>query len=290
MLKKHQKKIEGDKVVVVVILSLFCLMILLPFIYIVSVSLSSKLAVVQGKVWLWPVGINLDAYKRVIHYDGFLRSYGNTILYTVLDTAISLVVNTLTAYALSKMHLKGRRAFNIYFMFTMMFSGGLIASYLNMKSLKLVGTIWAVVLPAACGAYNMILMRTFFEQMPIAMEESAIIDGANDFQVFTKIALPLSSPIISTMILFFAVNRWNSWFTEFIYLNDKKMYPLQLVIRSIVLTGETDVAALSGGSEIILGQSIKFAVIILSMIPMLILYPLIQKYLVKGIMLGAIKG
>lgn len=290
MQRKHRKKIEAGQILNIVFLCLFCLMIILPLIYILSVSLSSKLAVLQNKVWLWPIGINFEAYKKVIQYDGFLRSYLNTILYTVADTLIALTVNTLTAYPLSKMYLKGRRAFNLYFMFTMMFSGGLIACYLNMKSLNLVGTIWAVLLPSACGAFNMILMRTFFEQLPVSLEESAIIDGANDFQVFTKITLPLSGPILSTMVLFFAVNRWNSWFTEFIYLNDKKMYPLQLVIRSIVLTGETEVAALSGGSEVVLGQSIKFAVIILSMIPMLILYPLIQKYLVKGVMLGAIKG
>lgn len=285
-----KKKVDTGKVVVASILVLFCLLILIPFVYIISVSLSSKLAVLEGRVFLWPIGINFDAYKKVLEYDGFLRSYKNTVIYTIADTAIALTINTMIAYPLSKMYLKGRRAFNLYFMFTMMFSGGMIACFINMKSLGLVGTIWAVLLPSACGAYNMILMRTFFEQIPASLEESALIDGANDFQVFTKITLPMSGPILSTMVLFFAVNRWNSWLTEFIYLNDKNMYPLQLVIRSIVLTGESDISAATGAGEVVLGQSLKFAVIILSMIPMLILYPLIQKYLVKGIMLGAVKG
>ena len=171
---------------------------------------------------------------------------------------------------------------------TMLFSGGLIASYINMTKMGLNGTIWAVLFPAACSPYTIILMRTFFEQIPTSMEESAFIDGANDFHVFTKITIPLSKPIISTVVLLFAVNRWNSWFNEFIYLTDKKLHPLQLVIRSIVLTGESEGALQAG--EVVLGQSLKYAVVILAMIPMLILYPLIQKYLVKGIMLGAVKG
>ena len=170
----------------------------------------------------------------------------------------------------------------------MLFSVVLIASYNDMTKMGLNGTIWAVLFPAACSPYTIILMRTFFEQIPTSMEESAFIDGANDFHVFTKITIPLSKPIISTVVLLFAVNRWNSWFNEFIYLTDKKLYPLQLVIRSIVLTGESEGALQAG--EVVLGQSLKYAVVILAMIPMLILYPLIQKYLVKGIMLGAVKG
>ena len=200
----------------------------------------------------------------------------------------TLAITMLTAYPLSKSYLRGRKFFNVFFVFTMLFSGGLIASYINMTKMGLNGTIWAVLFPAACSPYTIILMRTFFEQIPTSMEESAFIDGANDFHVFTKITIPLSKPIISTVVLLFAVNRWNSWFNEFIYLTDKKLHPLQLVIRSIVLTGESEGALQAG--EVVLGQSLKYAVVILAMIPMLILYPLIQKYLVKGIMLGAVKG
>lgn len=284
---KH-KKIESSKLICAIVLTIFCLMVLFPFINVLAISLSARLPVSQGKVWLWPVGFNFDAYKRAFAYDGFLRSYWNTIRYTLMDTIISLTITMLTAYPLSKPYLRGRKFFNIFFVFTMLFSGGLIASYINMTKMGLNGTIWAVLLPAACSPYTMILMRTFFEQIPKSMEESAFIDGANDFHVFSHITVPLSKPIISTVVLLFAVNRWNSWFNEFIYLTDKKLYPLQLIIRSIVLTGESEGAVQAG--EAVLGQSLKYAVVILAMIPMLILYPLIQKYLVKGIMLGAVKG
>ena len=290
MRKTHRihKKIAGDKAFCAIVLTLFCLMIIFPFLNVLAISLSSRLPVSQGRVWLWPVGFNLESYKRAFAYDGFLRSYWNTIRYTFMDTVLSLAITMLTAYPLSKSYLRGRKFFNVFFVFTMLFSGGLIASYINMTKMGLNGTIWAVLFPAACSPYTIILMRTFFEQIPTSMEESAFIDGANDFHVFTKITIPLSKPIISTVVLLFAVNRWNSWFNEFIYLTAKKLYPLQLVIRSIVLMGESEGALQAG--EVVLGQSLKYAVVILAMIPMLILYPLIQKYLVKGIMLGAVKG
>ncbi len=284
-----RKKITGSYITVSVILSLCTLIILYPFIYILAVSLSDSVSVMQNDVWLWPIGFNLDAYKKVASVNNFLNSYKNTFLYTLVGTAIALVVTTLTAYPLSKSYLKGRRFFNLMIVFTMMFSGGLVAGYLNIKELGIMNSIWAIVLPGCCSAYNMILMRTFFEQLPISMEESAKLDGASDMAILLKIILPLSTPIISTMVLFYAVGRWNSWFTEFIYLRDADKFPLQLIIRSVVLTGEMDMAA-QGSSEIVTATSLKYSVVIVSMIPMLILYPLIQKYLVKGIMIGAVKG
>lgn len=217
MRKTHRihKKIAGDKVFCAIVLTLFCLMIIFPFLNVLAISLSSRLSVSQGRVWLWPVGFNLESYKRAFAYDGFLRSYWNTIRYTFMDTVLSLAITMLTAYPLSKSYLRGRKFFNVFFVFTMLFSGGLIASYINMTKMGLNGTIWAVLFPAACSPYTIILMRTFFEQIPTSMEESAFIDGANDFHVFTKITIPLSKPIISTVVLLFAVNRWNSWFNEF---------------------------------------------------------------------------
>ena len=173
---------------------------------------------------------------------------------------------------------------------SMMFGGGLIASYMNLKSLGLTGTIWAVLLPACCNAYYLILTRTFFEQVPIEMEESAKIDGASDLTIFSKIYLPVSKPIISTMILFFSVERWNSWFSEYIYLPRKEQFPLQLVLRQIVIAGQMDVGAAALSDEKLLSTSLKYSSILLAVLPMLIIYPLLQKYLVKGIMLGAVKG
>ena len=288
MVKK--KRIDTSTIIISTIIVLFCLLILYPFIYIISVSFSNKLAVMQGEVWFLPIGFNLDAYKYVLQYDSFLSSYWNSIKMTVTDTLLAVTVNCIVAYPLSRMHLKGRRYFNLYFMFTMIFNAGLMANYMNIVKLGLYDTIWAILLPSTCGAYNLILMRTFFEQIPDGLEEAAIVDGAGDWTIFTKVVIPLSGPIISTEVLFFAVNRWNSWYNEFLYLNDKAKYPLQLVVRSIVLTGENDIGKAVANADQMLGTSLKYAVIILSIIPMMILYPIIQKYLVKGIMLGAIKG
>lgn len=285
-----KEKLTSYQIVSIVFLSIFSLLILYPFVYIVAVSLSAKMPVMQGKVWLWPIGTNLKAYNEIIHYDNFLNSYWNSIKYTFTGTALALVINLLTAYPLSKGYLRGRRAFNFYFVFTMMFSGGLIASYMNLKSLGLTGTIWAVLLPACCNAYYLILTRTFFEQVPIEMEESAKIDGASDLTIFSKIYLPVSKPIISTMILFFSVERWNSWFSEYIYLPRKEQFPLQLVLRQIVIAGQMDVGAAALSDEKLLSTSLKYSSIVLAILPMLIIYPLLQKYLVKGVMLGAVKG
>ena len=275
-----KEKLTSYQIVSIVFLSIFSLLILYPFVYIVAVSLSAKMPVMQGKVWLWPIGTNLKAYNEIIHYDNFLNSYWNSIKYTVTGTALALIINLLMAYPLSKGYLRGRRAFNFYFVFTMMFSGGLIASYMNLKSLGLTGTIWAVLLPACCNAYYLILTRTFFEQVPIEMEESAKIDGASDLTVFSKIYLPVSKPIISTMILFFSVGRWNSWFGEYIYLPRKEQFPLQLVLRQIVIAGLMDVGAAALSDEKLLSTSLKYSSIVLAILPMLIIYPLLQIYLV----------
>ncbi len=285
-----KEKLTSYQIVSIVFLSIFSLLILYPFVYIVAVSLSAKMPVMQGKVWLWPIGTNLKAYNEIIHYDNFLNSYWNSIKYTFTGTALALVINLLTAYPRAKGYLRGRRAINLYYVFTMMFGGGLIASYMNLKSFGLTGTIWAVLLPACCNAYYLILTRTFFEQVPIEMEESAKIDGANDMTIFSKIYLPVSKPIISTMILFFAVERWNSWFSEYIYLPRKEQFPLQLVLRQIVIAGQMDAGAAALSDEKLLSTSLKYSSIVLAVLPMLIIYPLLQKYLVKGIMLGAVKG
>jgi len=230
--------------------------------------------------------------KKVIEVPGFFQGYLNTIYYTVLGTLIGLTVTCLTAYPLSKQYLKGRRFFNLMFVFTMMFSGGLVASYINYRSLNILNTVWAVVLPGAISAYNMILTRTFFEQIPVSLEESAKLDGAGDLTVFAKIYLPLSIPIISTIMLFIVVGRWNSWFHEFIVLMDKAKYPVQIVIRNVVLEDEIRLSTQQAMSDqtTVTVTSLKYSIIILTMVPMLILYPFIQKYLVKGIMVGAIKG
>jgi len=287
-----KKKLQPYYVVICVLMIAFVSTILYPFIYLLAVSLSGDLAVLQNRVWLWPVDFTVAAYKKVIEVPGFFQGYLNTIYYTVLGTLIGLTVTCLTAYPLSKQYLKGRRFFNLMFVFTMMFSGGLVASYINYRSLNILNTVWAVVLPGAISAYNMILTRTFFEQIPVSLEESAKLDGAGDLTVFAKIYLPLSIPIISTIMLFIVVGRWNSWFHEFIVLMDKAKYPVQIVIRNVVLEDEIRLSTQQAMSDqtTVTVTSLKYSIIILTMVPMLILYPFIQKYLVKGIMVGAIKG
>ena len=290
--QNKKKKLQPYYIVICILMIAFVSTILYPFIYLLAVSLSGDLAVLQNRVWLWPVDFTVAAYKKVIEVPGFFQGYLNTIYYTVLGTLIGLTVTCLTAYPLSKQYLKGRRFFNLMFVFTMMFSGGLVASYINYRSLNILNTVWAVVLPGAISAYNMILTRTFFEQIPVSLEESAKLDGAGDLTVFAKIYLPLSIPIISTIMLFIVVGRWNSWFHEFIVLMDKSKDPVQIVIRNVVLEDEIRLSTQQAMSEktTVTVTSLKYSIIILTMVPMLILYPFIQKYLVKGIMVGAIKG
>ena len=290
--QNKKKKLQPYYLTICILMIAFVSTILYPFIYLLAVSLSGDLAVLQNRVWLWPVDFTVAAYKKVIEVPGFFQGYLNTIYYTVLGTLIGLTVTCLTAYPLSKQYLKGRRFFNLMFVFTMMFSGGLVASYINYRSLNILNTVWAVVLPGAISAYNMILTRTFFEQIPVSLEESAKLDGAGDLTVFAKIYLPLSIPIISTIMLFIVVGRWNSWFHEFIVLMDKSKYPVQIVIRNVVLEDEIRLAQQQAMDDktTVTVTSLKYSIIILTMVPMLILYPFIQKYLVKGIMVGAIKG
>ena len=286
----NRKKMTLFNYVNGVFLLLLVIVCILPILHVIALSLSERIEAVAGNVTFYPIGFTLEAYRYVMEDSQFWTSLRVTLTRVLIGVPANILLVVMTAYPLSKANSRfhARTFFSWLFVITMLFSGGLIASYINMTKMGLNGTIWAVLFPAACSPYTIILMRTFFEQIPTSMEESAFIDGANDFHVFTKITIPLSKPIISTVVLLFAVNRWNSWFNEFIYLTDKKLHPLQLVIRSIVLTGESEGALQAG--EVVLGQSLKYAVVILAMIPMLILYPLIQKYLVKGIMLGAVKG
>ena len=285
------KKIHAFDIFNVILLGIFSLMILYPFIYILAVSLSDKLSIMQNKVYFLPKGLNVKAYKMVMEDLMFLGAYANSIFYTAAGTAINIAATALTAYPLSKKFLKGRRAVLIAIIFTMIFTGGIIPNYILIKKLGMIDTVWSLILPGAIWVWNLILMKTFFEESPERMEESAKIDGGNDFQILWRIVTPVSAPIISTMVLFYAVGHWNSFFIPLIYLNKPAMYPLQILLRNIVIAGELNVEnPLATGGEVLLGQSIKYATIIISIIPMIILYPLIQKYLIKGILVGSIKG
>ena len=272
---------------------LLCAVMLYPFIWTASASLSNSGAVAAGQVTLLPVGFTTQAYKTVLGYTKVWVSYGNTLWYTVMGTLVSLILTICGAYPLSRSDFYGKSVFVFFITLTMIFSGGLIPSFLVNKAIGLYNSRWAIILPGALSTMNMIIMRTFFQNIPDALEEAATIDGCSDFQILIKIILPLSTASIMTIGMFYAVGYWNSWFSAMIYLRDADKYPLQLVLRQIVLQNQIlDLQGIEGAHDAdkMTGESIKYAVVMVATIPILCVYPFVQKYFVKGVMVGSIKG
>ncbi|UOQ91890.1 carbohydrate ABC transporter permease [Halobacillus shinanisalinarum] len=275
-------------------LTVALLIVLYPVIYIVSASISDPNLVSQGKMWLFPKGITFEGYKRVFGNEQIWIGYRNTILYTVLGTAINLAVTLPAAYALARKDFAGRNVIMAMFVFTMFFSGGLIPTYLLVKGLGLVNTIWAMVLPNAAAIWNIIICRVFFQvSIPKELEEAAIMDGCSTTKMFFKIIIPLSTPIIAVMALFYGVGHWNNYFNALIYLSDQNLYPLQLVLRQILVlqemsSGTAGATAMANKAE--LAAIIKYAVMIVSTLPIIIVYPFLQRFFVKGVMIGSLKG
>lgn len=269
-------------------------MIIYPLYFIVIASISDPNLIQQGKVWLLPKGITLDGYRTLFANDAMMRGFANSLLYTGLGTAISVSIILATGYALSRRDMPGRNLFMILFVITMFFDGGLISRYLVVKQLGMLDTIWAVILPGAVGVWNLIIARTFFEQnVPGELREAAQLDGSNDFNFFFRIALPMTKPLIVLMTMTHIVAYWNSYFDAMIYLNDESKYPLQLVLRNVLIqsqatnmsTGSMDSYAAAQR----LGELIKYAMIVISTAPLLAIFPFMQKYFVKGAALGALK-
>jgi len=294
-----KKKVSQDKVVYFinyVLLALLLVIELYPLIYIVSCSFSSGDALMAGKVRLLPVDLTLDSYKAVFKYSSIWTGYKNSLIYTVLGTVISIVLTLFAAYPLSRTDFQGRNVFMGLFLFTMMFSGGLIPSYLLVKNLGLIDSMWAIVLPGAVSAYNVIVARTYFKQtIPNELLEAAQMDGCEDFKFFQKIVVPLSAPIIAVLCLWTAVGLWNSYFNPMIYINDEAKYPLQLVLRRILLLSQVNLTSGNIDPMVIqknmyLSEMLKYGTIIISTLPLMIIYPFIQKYFVKGVMVGSVKG
>jgi putative aldouronate transport system permease protein len=269
---------------------------LYPFLFVLAASLSSSSEVARGMVGIVPKGFNLRAYEAVFKYQHIWSGYRNTLLYTSVGTAINLFMTVAGAYPLSRKQFFGRRVFTFFIAVTMFFSGGLIPTYLIMRNYRLLNTFWVMVIPGAISTWNMIIMRTFFQNIPAELEEAAVIDGCNDIGVLVRVILPLSTASLMTIGMFYAVGHWNSWFSAFIYLRDQSRYPLQLWLRLIVLQNQiNDIALLQPGavdvtSENLISDTIKYAVIIVTAAPILCVYPFIQKYFVKGVMVGSIKG
>jgi putative aldouronate transport system permease protein len=289
---KHSKSYRVFQVLNVFLLTVICWACLYPFINTLATSLSSNSTVLRGEITIWPKGLNLEAYSRIVKDNEFYVGYKNTIIYTVLGTIISLIMTIASAYPLSRKGLVGKKYIMLFFVFTMYFGGGMIPSFLLIKNLNLMNTIWAIVVPGSLSVYNMLIMRTFFYAIPESLTEAAKIDGIGDFGLLMKIIMPLSKPIIATMTLFYAVGYWNDWFTALIYMNDSKKHPVTLYLRSIVM-GLTK-QAMSGNisstdAADVANKTVQGATVMLVTIPILCIYPFVQKYFVTGIMLGSVK-
>lgn len=276
-----------------IILAMVVVVTLYPFLHVVSVSLSDPYAVMQNKVNFYPAGFNLNAYKSVLSNPYIWISYKNTIVYTVVGTAVNLVLTTAMAYSLSKKYLFGRKFFSIFTTFTLFFNGGIIPNYIIISKLGLIDSMWALILPIAIGTWNLMVMRNYFEGLPSEIEESAAIDGCNPVQVLVKIVLPVSKPIFATMTLFYAVWHWNTYFSPLLYLNDKEKYPLQIFMQQILITGETSFANTVVGIEdtnLLISNTVKYATIMVAILPIIMVYPFLQKYFIKGVLIGSVKG
>lgn len=275
------------------LLLLLVIVTLYPIYYMAIISVSDGLLVSRGDVRFFPSGFNLEAYKTILEDPAIIRSYGNTFLYTTLGTLINVALTALCAYPLTR-KLHGKTVFTVLIVLTMFFHGGMIPSYLVVNNLGLLDSMWAILLPPAINVWYMIMMRTFFAGIPGEIHESALMDGANDLVIFLRIVLPLSVPVLATMTMFYAVWHWNSFFPSMIYLNDQKLFPVQIIMRKIVVAGQMGNQSMAAsGSEIgvlVSAENIKYAVIIITILPILLVYPFVQKYFVKGVMVGALKG
>lgn len=290
---------RGDKIyygIVNLFLFLFFMAILLPLINVVASSFSEAKAVNQGKVLFWPVHFTTKGYKAVFEYKGIWRSYANTFLYTITGTAVNLAMTLMCAYPLARKDLPFKGPVVALFMFTMLFGGGTIPNYILIRNLHMMNTIWAMIIPGAISVYNMIIARTFIQNIPADLEEAAKIDGCSDVRYFFSIVLPLSKTVISVLGLYYAVAHWNDYFTAFLYLSDNEKMPLQITLRAILINNSFSAdAATSIDEETLLNNQalqdlLKYSLIIVSSVPVLIIYPFVKKYFLKGVMLGAVKG
>ena len=290
---------RGDKIysgIVNLFLFLFFMAILLPLLNVVASSFSDAKTVNQGKVLFWPVNFTTEGYKAVFEYRGIWRSYANTFLYTITGTAVNLAMTLMCAYPLARKDLPFKGPVVALFMFTMLFSGGTIPNYILIRNLHMMNTIWAMIIPGAISVYNMIIARTFIQNIPSDLEEAAKIDGCSDIRYFFSIVLPLSKTVISVLGLYYAVAHWNDYFTAFLYLSDNEKMPLQITLRAILInnTFSADTSASINEETLLNNQALqdllKYSLIIVSSVPVLIIYPFVKKYFLKGVMLGAVKG
>lgn len=292
--EKSRKIWTAPQMILALVILLFSLSCLLPFINVTAISLSGKSAILRGAVSFWPVEFDTTAYKAIFADRSMTRSLVFTIIITVVYTLFSMILTILMAYPLTKKRLRGRKFFNVLALFTMYFSGGTIPIYLNIKELGLLDTPWSLILPGMLSTYNMIILKSFFTALPDSLEEAATIDGANDFQILLQIVLPLSMASLATLTLFYAVGKWNSFQDALYYIRNKAYQPLQLKLYHLIKGSQAvDVAAMEGGSQTVassISESIEPASIIFATLPILVVYPFVQRYFVAGVTIGAVKG
>lgn len=277
-----------------ILLALLTLSVLYPIIYVLANSFSSPAAVSSGRVYLWPMDPSVEGYRRVLENPNILSGFLNSVFYTVVGTAINLAMTMIAAYPMARKDLPLRSFFSVLFAFTMLFGGGMIPNYILIMKLGMLNTRWALLLPGALSVYNMIIARTAMQSLPDELLEAAYIDGCSDARYFVRIVLPLSGATIAVLALYYAVGHWNSYFSAFMYLSDRSKYPLQIVLREILIMGqiaESDITDLDSAERIQgLSQLLKYALIVISSAPMMLIYPFVQKYFVKGVMIGSLKG
>ncbi len=279
---------------VILIMVLICIVILYPIYYVILASVTDPVTVNSGKVLLYPESPYFEGYKTTFAYKPLWVAYKNTIIYTVVGTAVALFATIPAGYALSRRDLPGRRGLIFVFTFTMFFGGGIIPLYLTIRNLGIYNTIWAMVLPVAVSAYNLIVCRSFFESgIPGELQEAAKVDGCSDFRFFFSIAIPISTTIIAVMALFYATAMWNQFFNALMFLQDDNKMPLQVVLRNLVLMNQSNQMGSSGDAMVTkqkLAEQLKYCIVVVSAAPLLIVYPFIQKYFAKGVTIGAVKG
>lgn len=295
---KNSRISKGEKIGSAInyfFIALIVLLCIYPFLNVVSISLSSNRAILSGEVTFYPIEPQLQSFKQILAKRDIWISMRTTLVVVLLGTLLGLFLTICAAYTLSKKRLKGRVVFSFLILFTMFFGGGIIPTFLVVKGLGLLDTIGALILPSALNVFNFVVMRTFFTQLPESLEEAAMLDGCNDIGILVKIVLPLSMPIIATIGLFYAVNYWNEYFTSLMYITDPDRFTLQLKLRQLIFTEELNQIGAAAGTGEGLGQqvmpeSLKSASIVVSTIPIILVYPWLQKYFVKGVMLGSVKG
>lgn len=297
-MKKNKVKMSGaDRIFTIIngiIMLLICIVIVYPLYYVVIASITDPVIVNSGRPLFYPEKLYLDGFKTTLAYKPLWTAYGNTILYTVTGTIVSLIATIPAGYALSRKDLPGRRGLIFVFTFTMFFSGGIVPLYLTLQKLNMYNTIFAMILPLAVSAYNLIVCRSFFESgIPDELLEAAKVDGCSDFGFFFKIVIPLSSTIIAVMCLFYATAMWNQFFHALMYLQDDNKMPLQVVLRNLVLMNQANQMGSSGDAMVTkqkLAEQLKYCIVVVAAVPLLAIYPFVQKYFAKGVTIGAVKG